>query len=80
VAVGVAARSGAISSTNTAKRREWVFVIVVDLNEFIVDVLYLDWFDPATAGLKEGKKTPREGVLLPYPGFRSVLMMVQFTL
>ena len=60
VAVGVTARSGAISSTNTAKRREWVFVIVVDLNEFIVDVLSLDWFDPATAGLKEGKKTPRE--------------------
>ena len=60
VAVGVAARSGAISSTNITKHREWVFVIVVDLNEFIIDVFSLDWFDPATTGLKEGKKTPRE--------------------
>jgi len=38
----VAARSGTISSTNITKRREWVFVIIADLNEFIVDVLSLD--------------------------------------
>jgi len=27
--------------------------------------------DPATAVLKEGKKTPREGSLNPDPGFKS---------
>ena len=56
VAVGVTARSGAISSTNITKRREWVFVIVVDLNEFIVDVLSLDWFDPVTARSERGEE------------------------
>jgi hypothetical protein len=42
VTVCVAARSGTISSTNITKRREWVFVIIADLNEFIVDALSLD--------------------------------------
>jgi hypothetical protein len=61
VAVGVAAKSGTISSTNITKRREWVFVIIADLNEFIVDILSLDSFsvapmlvrnpDPSPAGM-----------------------------
>ena len=33
------------------------------------------WLTLRLRGLKEGKKTPR-GALLPYPGFRSVLIMV----
>jgi hypothetical protein len=46
--------------------------VVVDLNKFIVGVLPFSVVDPATAGLKEGKKTPREGLSIPYPGFRSI--------
>ena len=44
-------------------------VVVFDLNKFMVVVFCSLVVNPATAGLKEGKKTPREEH--SYPGFRS---------
>ena len=41
-----------MSSTNITKRRECFFVIIADLNEFIVDVLSLDSFSVAAMGVK----------------------------
>ena len=58
VTVCVAARSGTISSTNITKQREWIFVIIADLNEFIVDVLSLDSFSVAAMRVSNPDRSP----------------------